>query len=79
MFKSQESAKEAKQKTDTRLEVNSSHGFLNVEQLKVIINSLGNKFIIGSDAHVPHNVGNFELAIDTIKEASIDTKTYSKI
>ena len=66
----EEIAKVAKN-TDTRLEINSSHGFLNSNQL-VKIKGIGNKFIIGSDAHVPHNVGNFDLAMKIIKEAGVD-------
>ena len=54
--------------TNTRLEINSSHGYLNVEQLKKI-KDIGNKFIIGSDAHIPKNVGNFEKAINIAKES----------
>lgn len=73
----EEIAKAAKQ-TDTRLEINSSHGFLNVEQLKTI-KHLENKLIVGSDAHVPKNVGNFKLAMDIIREADIDTKLIENI
>ena len=49
--------------TDTRLE----------------INSIGNKFIIGSDAHIPQNVGNFDLAMKIIKEARLDTSLVENI
>ena len=66
----EEIAKVAKE-TNTRLEINSSHGYLNVEQLKKI-KHLGNTFIIGSDAHIPNNVGNFDKAMKTIKEAKLD-------
>lgn len=66
----EEIAKVAKE-TDTRLEINSSHKFLNAEQLKKI-EHVGTKFIVGSDAHIPQNVGNFDLALNTIKEANID-------
>lgn len=73
----EEIAKVAKN-TDTRLEINSSHGFLNSNQL-VKIKSIGNKFIIGSDAHVPHNVGNFDLAMKIIKEAGVDLSLIENI
>lgn len=73
----EEVAKVAKN-TDTRLEINSSHGFLNSNQL-VKIKSIGNKFIIGSDAHVPQNVGNFDLAMKIIKEASVDLSLIENI
>lgn len=73
----EEVAKIAKQ-TDTRLEINSSHGFLNANQLKQIKN-IGNKFIIGSDAHRPENVGNFELAMKIAKEANLDLSLIENI
>lgn len=73
----EEIAKVAKS-TDTRLEINSSHGFLNSNQL-VKIKSVGNKFIIGSDAHVPQNVGNFDLAMKIINEAKIDLSLIENI
>lgn len=73
----EEVAKIAKE-TNTRLEINSSHGFLNVEQLKKI-KDIGNKFIIGSDAHIPKNVGNFEKAINIAKESNIDLSKIENI
>ena len=73
----EEIAKVAKD-TDTRLEINSSHGFLNSTQL-VEIKDIGNKFIIGSDAHIPQNVGNFDLAMKIIKEARLDTSLVENI
>ena len=73
----EEIAKVAKD-TDTRLEINSSHGFLNSSQL-VKIKDIGNKFIIGSDAHIPQNVGNFDLAMKIIKEARLDTSLVENI
>ncbi len=73
----EEVAKIAKE-TNTRLEINSSHGYLNVEQLKKI-KDIGNKFIIGSDAHIPKNVGNFEKAINIAKESNIDLSQIENI
>ena len=73
----EEIAKVAKE-TNTRLEINSSHKFLNVEQLKKI-EHIGNTFIVGSDAHIPKNVGNFNLALNTIKEANIDLSLVENI
>ena len=64
--------------TDTRLEINSSHGFLNANQLMKIKN-IGNKFVIGSDAHIPQNVGNFDLAMKIIKEANLDLSLIENI
>ena len=58
-------------KTNTYLEINSHHGYLNCEQLNLIKNT-GVEFVIGSDAHRPEHIGNFEKAIKIAKEASID-------
>lgn len=73
----EEIAKVAKD-TDTRLEINSSHGFLNTNQLAKI-KDIGNKFIIGSDAHIPQNVGNFDLAMKIIKESNLDLSLVENI
>jgi len=73
----EEIAKIAKD-TDTRLEINSSHGFLNIDQLTKIKN-IGNKFIVGSDAHIPQNVGNFDLAMNIIKESNLDLSLVENI
>lgn len=73
----EEIAKAAKD-TDTRLEINSSHSYLNASQLKQI-KHIGNKFIIGSDAHRPENVGNFELAMKNIREANLDLSLVENI
>ncbi|CEH32734.1 PHP domain-containing protein [Romboutsia lituseburensis] len=73
----EEIAKVAKD-TDTRLEINSSHSYLNASQLNQI-KHIGNKFIIGSDAHRPENVGNFELAMKNIREANLDLSLVENI
>ena len=72
-----EIAKVAKE-TDTRLEINGGHGFLSVEQLQQI-KHIKNKFIIGSDAHIPENVGNFDLAMKVIREADLDVSLVENI
>jgi putative hydrolase len=64
--------------TDTRLEINSSHSFLNAEQIQKI-KSIRNKFIIGSDAHAPIKVGNFNLAMKTVKESDLDVSLIENI
>lgn len=73
----EEVAKVAKN-TNTRLEINSSHRFLNVNQLNTI-KHIGNTFIVGSDAHISKNVGNFDLALKTIKESKIDLSLIENI
>ena len=73
----EEVAKVAKE-TNTKLEINSTHRFLNANQLRQI-EHIGNTFIVGSDAHVPQNVGNFNLALNTRKEAKIDLSLIENI
>ncbi|WP_270647276.1 PHP domain-containing protein [Paeniclostridium hominis] len=58
-------------KNNTFLEINSHHGYLNSEQLKKIKDT-GVKFMIGSDAHRPEHVGNFDKAMKIAKEAELD-------
>ena len=58
-------------KYNTLLEINSHHGHLSVEQIKAIKN-IGVEFVIGSDAHSPNNVGNFDKAIEIVKGANLD-------
>ncbi len=73
----EEVAKYAKE-TNTCLEINSSHGYLNVEQLNKI-KHIQNRFIIGSDAHRPVDVGNFNLAKDIIKKSGVDVNLIENI
>lgn len=56
---------------NTFLEINSHHGYLNVDQLNKIKNT-GVEFVIGSDAHRPEHIGNFEKAIKIAEEAKLD-------
>ena len=55
--------------TNTLLEINSSHGYLSSNDLRLISD---NMFIVGSDAHQPERVGDFELAINNISQANIN-------
>lgn len=73
----EEVAKVAKD-TNTNLEINSSHGFLTVEQLKKI-KDINCNFIVGSDAHKPSDIGNFDMAIDIIKKSKIDVSYVKNI
>lgn len=73
----EEVAKAAKA-TDTRLEINSSHQLLNAEQLRRI-KDYDVKYIIGSDAHVPQNVGNFEKALETIRKSGVENISIENI
>lgn len=72
-----EIAKVAK-KTNTALEVNSKHGHLTVDELKLLKNS-GVKFALGSDAHDSKDVGKFISGIKRIKQAGIDISSVINI
>jgi len=65
----QKLAKAAKEK-GTALEINSSHGYMTVEYVK-IAKKEGCKFVINSDAHTPHKVGDFKRGIEIAKEAGL--------
>jgi putative hydrolase len=57
-------------KRGTALEINSSHGYLTVEYVKIAMEE-GVNFTIDSDAHRPEDVGNFVLGIDTAVKAGL--------
>jgi putative hydrolase len=57
-------------KRGTALEINSSHGFLSVEYVKIAMEE-GVNFVIDSDAHRPEDVGNFEKGIRVAEEAGL--------
>lgn len=58
------------EKTGTALEINSHHNHLSVEEIKIAMKT-GVKFSVGADAHRPEHVGNFERALDRIKQAGL--------
>ncbi len=55
---------------DTALEINSSHGHLTVEYIKVAMKE-GAKFVINSDAHCPEDIGNVEKGINRAIQAGL--------
>ncbi len=57
--------------TKTYMEINSHHKNLSVEQLN-LIKDMDVKYILGSDAHSPHDVGNFSSALERVFLAGID-------
>ncbi|KXG74642.1 PHP domain-containing protein [Thermotalea metallivorans] len=57
-------------KRDTALEINSSHGYLTVEYIKIAMKE-GVKFVINSDAHRPADVGNVKAGIDRAVAAGL--------
>lgn len=58
-------AREAREK-GTALEINSSHSHLTVDEIEIALRE-GVNFYIGSDAHRPEDVGNFEKGIKRAK------------
>jgi putative hydrolase len=54
----------------TALEINSSHGFMTVEYVKIAMKEKVN-FVIDSDAHTPSNVGNFDSGIEIAYKANL--------
>jgi putative hydrolase len=61
---------EACAKTGTAIEINSSHGKPGLEALRQAM-ATGVNFSIGSDAHLPERVGDFELGMALAREANI--------
>lgn len=55
---------------NTALEINSSHGHLTVEYIKVAMKE-GVKFVISSDAHKPEDVGNIKPGLDRAIAAGV--------
>lgn len=58
------------EKTGTALEINSSHKNMNEEDIKKILDT-NVKISVGSDAHSPRRVGDFEKSIERIKNTSL--------
>ncbi len=54
----------------TYLEINNSHGHLTVEEIQIAMKT-DVKFYVGSDAHIPSNVGRFENSMERIIKAGL--------
>lgn len=67
-----ELAKAAAQR-NTALEINSSHGHLTVEYIKVAMKE-GVKFVVSSDAHKPEDVGNVKAGLDRAIAAGLQAE-----
>ncbi|MDY5480112.1 MAG: PHP domain-containing protein [Peptostreptococcus porci] len=66
------------EKTGTGLEINGHHRKLSPEMIKKI-GDRNIKFYIGSDAHSPENVANFEKAFKIVEEAGLDINRIENI
>lgn len=60
-------------KAGTALEINSSHGQLSLEYLKIAMEE-DVKFIISSDAHAPGDVGKVDLGLERAVKAGLTAK-----
>jgi putative hydrolase len=58
---------------DTALEINSSHGYMTVEYIKIAMKE-GAKFVISSDAHRPEDVGNVKKGIERAVQANLSVE-----
>lgn len=65
---------EAAVKRGTALEINSSHGHLTIEELKIAMKIDNLEFMINSDAHNVGDIGNFDKAIERAKAVNLDIK-----
>ncbi|SNX54811.1 PHP domain-containing protein [Thermoanaerobacterium sp. RBIITD] len=54
----------------TSLEINSGHGYMTVEYVK-IAKAAGAKFVINSDAHTVERIGDFERGLEIAKKAGL--------
>lgn len=57
-------------KNGTALEINSAHGNMTREFVQIGIRA-GAKFVVGSDAHTPHRVGDFKRALALIEATGL--------
>ncbi|MBC2575488.1 PHP domain-containing protein [Peptostreptococcus canis] len=62
---------EVAEETNTGLEINGHHAKLDVDMIKKIKHR-NIKFYIGSDAHDPKNVANFEKAMKIVRESELE-------
>ena len=58
--------------TDTLMEINTWHGHMTVEEIKIAAQVEGVNFIISSDAHTPDRVGDFRSGVIRAAEAGLD-------
>lgn len=62
------------QETNTYLEINNFHRYLNYLQINKITKYQNLKFVVNSDAHRPRDVGNVKTAIKILEKSNLDIK-----
>ena len=58
--------------TDTLMEINTWHGHLTEEELRLVAKNPDVKFIISSDAHTPNRVGDYKDGVRRAIKAGVD-------
>jgi len=58
--------------TDTLMEINTWHGHMTEEEIRIAAEVKDVKFIISSDAHTPDRVGDFESGLERAVKAGLD-------
>ena len=58
--------------TDTLMEINTWHGHMTEEEIKIAAEVEGVQFIISSDAHTPDRVGDFKDGVERAIRAGLD-------
>jgi putative hydrolase len=58
--------------TDTLMEINTWHGHMTEEEIKIAAEVEGVKFIINSDAHTPDRIGDFRSGVERAARAGLD-------
>ncbi len=58
--------------TDTLMEINTWHGHMTEEEIKVAAEVEDVRFIISSDAHTPNRVGDFKDGVERAIRAGLD-------
>lgn len=60
--------------TDTLMEINTWHGHMTEEEIKIAAQVEDVKFIISSDAHTPDRIGDFESGLERAIKAGLDIR-----
>lgn len=58
--------------TDTLMEINTWHGHMTEEEIRIAAQAEDVKFIISSDAHSPQRVGDFQEGVERAARAGLD-------
>ena len=58
--------------TDTLMEINTWHGHMTEEEIRIAAEVEGVQFIISSDAHTPDRVGDFKDGVERAIRAGLD-------